>query len=679
MLIFDELKKSDPQLRLVAVVLAGGLGLLLAGLWWVQIVSAREYQNHLETQSYRTVRIPAARGKILDRHDRVLAENRPRYDLSLYLEDLRKQFAAESSAEYARATNARAQFIARREKELGRPLTRAELKFYALSAAQLEQLREQARCNVADSVVAQLGRLLGQPLTFDAAKFKRDYETRLALPYTVLPDLNDVQVARFEENYSGGPGPYLEVQSVRIYPLGTTAAHLLGYVRHDDSSVEGEDAYFSYRLPDYRGVVGIESGFDSLLRGRAGAEAVLVNSLGYRQTENVWSQPEPGHNVVLTIDLDIQQAAEHSLVAHQGADARAAAVVMDVRTGDVLALASSPTFEPNDFAQGTFPPGAAERLNDPLLRPQINRATFENYAPGSVFKTVIALAALENGLDPDAIVSNPENPADPGHGHYVLGRRSIRDTAPPGKYNFKRAIERSSNAYFITVGLQAGIDNIVRMAEKFHFGERTGLPTRQETPGIFPSLVRVHSDWHDGDTANVCIGQGEIAVTPIQVAVEISAIANGGKVLWPRLVECIEPQDPASGEAVTNFPAGLVRDYLGVHPRSLKILQDAMLGETEDAEGTGKAACVPGLHICGKTGTAQVQDNANRTTGYNYWFGSFAPYETPHYAVVVMVQIPGPMMPGGGGRICAPIAHDIYEAILKSEQPKSSPSVARAE
>ena len=213
--------------------------------------------------------------------------------------------------------------------------------------------------------MAQLGRQLGQPLTLDTAEFERGYETRLALPYPVLKNLNDAQIARFEENYSGGLGADLELQSVRTYPLGTTAAHLLGYVQRDDSSAEGEDAFFSYRLPDYRGVVGIESGFDALLRGHAGAEAVLVNNLGYRQTDNVWSLPEPGHNVVLTIDLDIQQAAERSLVQHQGTDARAAVVVMDVRTGDVLAMVSSPAFDPNDFAQGSFPPGEAARLNDP--------------------------------------------------------------------------------------------------------------------------------------------------------------------------------------------------------------------------------------------------------------------------------------------------------------------------
>jgi len=654
MLIFDELKENDSQLRLVAVVLAAGLFILLAGLWWVQIVSAREYQSHLETQSNRTVRIPAVRGKILDRRGRVLAENRPRYNLSLYLGDLRKPFEAACDQLLAQARAARKQLIAAQEKKLGRSLTKAERKSCALTAGQLQQLRAQARFGVAGSVVAQLGRRLGQPLTLDAAKFERGYQTRLAMPYPVLTNLNDTQIARFEENYSGGLGADLELQSVRNYPLGTTAAHLLGYVLRDNSSAEGEDAFFSYRLPDYRGVVGVESGFDPLLRGRAGAEAVLVNNLGYRETENVWSLPEPGHNVVLTIDLDIQQAAEHSLVAHQGADARAAIVVMDVRTGDVLAMVSSPAFDPSDLAQSSFSPGELARLNDPKLRPQINRATYENYAPGSIFKPIIGLAALENGLDPDALVDSP--------GYVYVGRRHIGDLAPPGQYNFRRAIIQSCNTYFITIGLRAGIENIIRMGEKFDFGERTDLPTRQETPGILPTLARVHSGWHDGDTANLCIGQGEIAVTPMQMAVAYAAIANGGKVLWPRLVERIELQDPASGEAVTNFPSGVVRGNIGVSGRSLNILREAMLAETEDPEGTGHAAVVPGLRICGKTGTGQVMNEHNQEIDRTTWFASFAPYEHPRYAVVVMVE-------SGtyGGPTCAPIAHDIYEAILKSE------------
>jgi penicillin-binding protein 2 len=668
MLIFDELKKNDPQLRLLAVTLAGGLFVLLAGLWWVQVVSARKYESHLETQSYRTVRIPAVRGKILDRNGRVLAENRPRYSLSLYLDDLRlrRQFDTNYSAAIAQVRADQKQRIAAQEKKLGRSLTKTERKQFALVTDQLKQLREQSRFRVADSVVEQVGQRLGQPLELDPATFKRHYDTRLALPYPVLPNLNDVQIARFEEQYPGSLGVDLDLQPVRTYPFGMTAAHLLGYVVRDDSSAEGEDAFFSYRLPDYRGAVGVEAGFDAQLRGRAGAEAVLVNNLGYRQTKNVWSQPEPGHNVVLTMDLDIQQAAERSLAAHQGADALAAVVVMDVRTGDVLAMVSSPAINP-DYASNE-----PARLNDLKLRPQINRATYENYAPGSIFKVVVALAALESGLNPNATIYNPPSPENPNHGYTMVGRRAIQDTAPPGAYDFRRAIIRSCNTYFITNGLRAGIENIVRMGEKFHLGERTGLPTRQETKGIFPTLDRVHSGWHDGDTANLCIGQGDIAVTPMQIAVLISAIANGGKVLEPRLVGRIEPQDPASGEAPTIFPSGLVRDELGVHPRSLRILHDAMLGETEDPEGTGRAAVVPGLRVCGKTGTAQVKNEQGQSTGWHYWFASFAPYENPRYAVVVMVQSENR---GSGTIVCVPIAHDIYEAILKIEK-SNGPALA---
>jgi len=670
MLIFDELKKNDPQLRLLAVVLAGGLFVLLAGLWWVQVVSARKYESHLETQSYRTVRIPAVRGKILDREGRVLAENRPRYSLSLYLDDLRRQFDAAYSAAITQARAGQKQRITAQEKKLGRSLTKAERKQFLLSTDQLKQLREESRFRVADSVVEQVGQRLGQPLALDPATFKRHYDTRLALPYPLLPNLNETQIARFEEQYPGGLGVDLDLQPVRSYPFGTTAAHLLGYVLRDDSSSEGEDAFFSYRLPDYRGAVGVEAGFDAQLRGRAGAEAVLVNNLGYRQTENVWSQPEPGDNVVLTLDLDIQQAAENSLVAHQGANTRAAVVVMDVRTGDVLALVSSPAINPD------YPANDPARLSDPKLRPQINRATYENYMPGSIFKPIVALAALENGLDPDEIYQVQPDPTESWHGCVYVGARKIKDTVPPGSYNLKRAIEQSSNAYFIFNGLRTGIEKIVRLGEKFHLGQREGLPTLQDAKGNFPTLERIKNpDWRDGDSANICFGQGEVAVTPMQIAVVYSAIANGGKVLCPRFVERIEPQDPTSPEAPTIFPSGMVRDTLGLHPRSFKILHDAMLAETEDPEGTGRAAPVPGLRVCGKTGTGQVKDEHGQLTGWHYWFASFAPYENPRYVVVVMVQSENR---GSGGIVCAPIAHDIYEAILSKEKPDPpAPAPAR--
>jgi penicillin-binding protein 2 len=669
MLVIDELKKNDPQLRLMAMVLAASFFILLTGLWWVQVVSVHEYQSHLETQSYRTIRIPAMRGKILDCKGRVLAENQASYNLNLYLDDLRTQFTATSDQLMKQAKTAQKQAIAAQEKKLGRSLTKAELKQFAIKSATLEQIRMQARTQVAANVVSQLSQNMGLAVPFDPVKFARHYKSQLAMPYTIQTDLDGEEIARFEESYSSKLGADLELQSSRYYPNGSLGAHLLGYLRKDNDAT-GE---YNYRLPDFRGVAGVEADFNSLLRGTAGEESVLVNNLGYRQSQDIDSDPEPGHNVVLTVDLDIQRAVEASIKRYQP-NANVAAVVMDVHNGDVLALASSPTFDPNDFVNGIssekwakIQAGDAEK----------NRVTYENYAPGSIFKTVVALAALENGLNPEEIYHVEADPQNPGRGYYNKDNIRKKDTAPPGDYNFKKAFIHSSNAYFINYGLKAGVQNIIHIGEEFHLGESTQLFPRQETKGSFPTLARVDkSDWRAGDTANMCIGQGEIAVTPMQMTVMVSAIANGGAVLSPRLVDRIEPQDPSSGEVATNYPAGLVRDHLTVHPQNLEILREAMLADVQSSEGSGRTAAVEGLQICGKTGTAQVQDSANRLIGHNYWFASFAPYEKPKYAVVVMVQSPEEV--GSGGNICGPIAHDIYLEIQKKLNASPSKILAAA-
>ncbi len=654
MLVFDQLKKNDPQLRALAVAVLSGLFVLLAGLWWVQVVSARDYQANLETQSFRTVRIPAVRGRILDRNGITLAENRPTYNVGLYLEELRRPIAAAYSNDLALARSELKRQMEAQEQKLRRPLTRDERKHFILGLKERNRIRQEARYEVASNVVMEVSQRLRQPLGLNPTHFERHYQTRLALPYPVFANLNPEQIALFEEQSSSQTGVGLELQSTRWYPYGTTAAHVLGHLRRDDDSKEGEDAFFSYRLPDYCGVVGVEYGYDKALRGTAGAKSVLVNNLGYRQTENIWSPAEPGRNVVVTIDLSVQQAVERALQVF-GPATRGAAVVMDVRTGDILAMASSPTFNPNSFVP-SLSRADAQRIAD--LHAEKNRATFENYQPGSIFKTVVGLACLEAGLDPEATIYNP--------GYIDVGRRVIDDLAPPGTYNFHRALKASSNTYFIYHGLRvAGIANIVRLSQRLHLGERTGLPTRQETRGIFPSLNRVSARWYDGDTANICIGQGPLAVTPIQMAVLASAIANGGKVLWPRLVDRIEAADPTAGTPPNIFPSNRVRNELGVNPGSLKVLREAMLADVEDADGTGFAAAVPGIRICGKTGTAQVMNERNQIIGHTAWFLSFAPYEEPRCAVVVMVEV---QARGSGGATCAPVAAKIYTAIRDRER-----------
>ena len=315
----------------------------------------------------------------------------------------------------------------------------------------------------------------------------------------------------------------------------------------------------------------------------------------------------------------------------------------------------------------------AELMSDTNLLPQMNRATQTFDAPGSIFKPIVGLAALEDGLNPNEIYQVQADPVT-GRGCIYVGERKIKDTVEPGAYDFNRAIAESSNSYFIWMGLhRTTIDHVIKLGEKLHFGEGANLHTDQDSKGSFPTLKEVHkSDWHDGNSANIFFGQGALAVTPLQMAVAYSAIANGGDVLWPRLVDRIESQSPGEDQKPMLEPSAIVRDYLGVHQRSLTILREAMLGETKN--GTGRPAQVPGVNICGKTGTAQVQNQNGDLIGHNFWFASYAPYENPKYAVVVMVQKgPGP---GSGGLVCAPIAHDIYVEMVKKGYLVASPQAA---
>jgi penicillin-binding protein 2 len=670
MLIFDQLKKDDPQLRFMAVMVLGGMGILFAGLWWVQVVSAGYYQDKLETQSLRSVRIPAIRGKIVDRDGRSLAENRPSYNINLYLEDLSAKFQAAYATARARVVKELALQVTAQEKRLKRELTKQEKKQFALTLKIRNELQQQTHYEVSSNIVADVGARLGQSIPLEEKDFQRHYDKQRAIPLPVLANLNSTQVARFEEQSIHTPGMDLDIQSLRFYPNNTVAAHLLGYLGRNNDSSEGEPAEYNYRMDDYIGLTGIEKLLDKELRGMAGAKSVLVNNLGYRQRETVWSPAEPGENVVLTVDLDIQKAAETALQAAQ-ANARGAVVVMDARNGDVLAMASNPTYDPNFFAERHDPATSAkmwEYLNDKNLRPQWNRAMQENYAPGSIFKIVVGLAALEQGLNPEETFHSL--------GYFPIpGRKPMGDTAGAGDFNFSRALAKSSNPYFATQALKPGVlPKIVVLGRQLHLGERTGLVPRQETAGHFPTPEDVAaSSWRYGDTANFSIGQGPIVVTPLQMAVMTAAVANGGKVFWPRLVTRIEPYGAV--QASQSFPEGRLRDTLRVSARSLRIVRDAMTADVETAEGTGHAAAIPGWRIAGKTGTAEVEKNGHIDKGFkNTWFVSFAPVENPRYVVVATVE-----GGGSGGKTCAPIAHDVYLAIQKREQQREKKTAPELE
>jgi penicillin-binding protein 2 len=637
MLIVDQLRHRHRMLRLVGAAAALGFLVLVAGLWRVQVLRGQRYSANEQAQSVRLVRVPAVRGRILDRHGLPLAENRPSYDLNLYLDELRPAFV------WHYTNLVLPQFRARAGR---RP-----------NLAERAALQRHARWLAYSNVVQRAAAVLGAPLPADADRFARHYVQNLALPLPVARNLSPAQVARFQERGLQVPGLDLEIEAVRHYPQGRLAAHVLGHLqRADEAENDPEDLPFRYRLRDWRGVAGLEGAFDADLRGRAGVKALRVDSMGYRHEETVLQPIESGAGLVLALDAAVQAAAERAL-ARAAPDARGAAVVLDVQDGDVLALASLPAFDPNQFL-APIPPDEWARLNDPRLSPQLNRAVVGAYPPGSIFKIVTALACLEAGVIEPAATHAYD-------GFYKLGRQIIDDTAPPGDYDFRRAFKRSSNAYFIDHGLRAGPDAIFDLGRRFRLGRRTGIAMGSEHAGFFPdaeflqALRGRRTPWNDGATANLAIGQGYLTMTPLQAAVMTAAIANGGRLVKPRLVLAVEPAEAGAGEGAAFAP--VIAGDIGVAPAHLRLLRDAMLADVEEPEGTGRQAFIPGFRVCGKTGTAEIK-RGRQLEDKITWFVSFAPYEQPRYAVVVVVE-----SGASGGGTSAPVARQIFEALRRRE------------
>jgi penicillin-binding protein 2 len=682
MLIFDQLHKADKQLRVLSWLVAAGVATLLGGLWWVQIVRARQYAEDLRVQSFRTVRVPAPRGKIFDRNGVVLAENRPTYNISLYLEDRSWRDAVQKRYKQLETDARKGATSPRKPKAVERLLSIFGYKPKLtqprrLTTNERAQIGRASRYLVTSNIVWQLGEALGQPFVMtNEAKFHQHYDRRRALPLPIVPNLNAEQIARFQEQGTRLPGVDMEVQPLRVYPHGTLAAHTVGYLTRTEDSADDELSFFNYRLPDYKGLFGVEASLDEELRGRAGAKSVLVNNLGYRQSESILSPIEPGKHVTLTLDTEIQKIAEHWLNnAVAARPTRGAAVVLDVRTGEIVALASAPVFDPNDWIP-FLPQATWNSYTNEDIAPLQNRATYGNFFPGSTFKIIVGLAGLEAGtLKTNDIVHVDPNPNDPAHGFYFAGNRGFRDTAPPGAYNFRRAFIKSSNGYFIEQGLRVTADRIVEMGQRFHFGEKTGVPL-QESRGLLPTRAWMRESgnrWSPPAVGNISIGQGWLDVTPLQIAMAMAAVANGGKVLTPQLVLDVSAVHEVGMKPTQLHP--IVRDHLNVSRASIQILHEVMLADVEDPDGTayqafhGKGVTpLKMFRVGGKTGTAQVF-KGERYDHHTTWFSSWGMLDNePRYAVVVMVDYGA-----SGGGSCAPVVREIYRALEYREQRLRSP------
>jgi penicillin-binding protein 2 len=596
-----EIAEGIRRTRRLTLVVACGLAILVVALFRVQIVNGAFYDQRLRSQSLRSVKLPASRGRIFDRHHVLLADNRPNYGIAFYFQELR------------------------RDASRGRPLTQIALEMSATLSASL-QLPE-----------------------LNANVIRNHLNQKPALPLVAWSQLPADKVAAFAEQHAARRGVDLDVSAIREYPLGASAAHLLGYVgkRHDDEP--DERAYFIQ--PEMVGKAGIELAFDEWLRGRPGGRIVPLDALGFSEGAVSEIAPENGRDLVLTLDARIQRVAESALADAPGAadrPARGAALVVDVTNGDVLAMASSPGFDPNGFSRGMTRAQYDALLTDPG-KPFLNRAAQSAQPPGSVFKPFVMLAMLEAGV----VTAHSRTEC---RGGLRIGPQYMRCHAANGHGSIDSfdAMKHSCDVFFYEYGIKTGIHFIKAMAEQFGFGSPTGAPL-SERRGFLPDpdwLWRQQATkWTDGRTANVAIGQGEVLTTPLQMAMATAAIANGGTLLQPRFVL---PQSAAERAA------GTVRAKIQARRENLEFVK-RMMFEVVEAGGTGGRSRVAGVRVAGKTGTAEVgPPNARR---HITWFIAFAPYENPKYAVVVMVE-----NGDHGGTTAAPVSGKILSAIFGRQQ-----------
>jgi len=460
------------------------------------------------------------------------------------------------------------------------------------------------------------------------------------LPVRVRRGLTLEDMAKIEEWKLELPGVIVEVEPQRTYPNSRFAAHLLGYVREaNDEQLKGG----RYRRGDMVGQSGLERLLDEFLRGRDGGERIEVDALGRPVRVVQHTDPHPGSQVITTIDRRVQEAAEQAMEGKAGA-----IVVMDPRSGDIRALVSTPAFEIDRFT-ATIDRAAWLRVVQDPDHPLLNRAIQSQYAPGSIFKIVVTAAGLQEAtIAPmDRVYCN---------GEFHLGAWTFKDwkEGGHGSVDLQKALAQSCNIFYYQAGLKIGGAAITKYARAFGFGTATGVELGGEKLGLIPQPKGRRKSWQGGDIVNMSIGQGQVLVTPLQVARFMAAVANGG-VLWkPRLVERIERPD----RGVLYSDPGQVAGHVELSPAVWAFLRQALWAVVND--GTGIAAKIPGIDIAGKTGTAQMIAHSKAEKGQDHaWFAAFAPVRDPEVVVVVLVE-----RGGKGGQVAAPIARRILNAIF---------------
>ena len=559
---------DNPRFLIDAFVIRVGLLALIAfllfsvlviRLWNMQVIHSAEYEYKDRKQSARRIRIPAMRGEILARDGTPIVRNRPSFNVLFHPGEMTT-----------------------------------------------ERSRDQAKfiMDKADQVATVLGR--ENPLTLENVRRHLNYQP--GLPLTAFKDLDDEERGRLDELFPPIRGLEVTAEPMREYPFGSLAAQLIGYVGNEDPSGADDRREYFYYLPSLEGRSGLEYQYNDKLSGKAGSQFVMVNSNGfvYEQLEEP-TPPENGYDLRLTLDVDGQLAAERALKGRRGA-----IVVMSANTGAVRVMASSPTFPPADFVP-SISRARFKELNEDPGKPFLNRAVQGSYMPGSTIKPLTALAGLENGI-PASKTYDCEGKTSYGY------RGGIRCTATygHGDLDMRHAIMKSCNVYFVELGVEVGIDALSRMFASAGIGSKTGIEIA-ERAGYLP---KDGPNWNENETAYVSIGQGKVEVTPLQAAVFYAAIANGGTMYKPYLIDHIYDHDRFSGTRLNVFDAiPLKAGKLAASQSSLDVIREGMYLVVHDSGGSGRRGNIASAELYAKTGTADVGYGASATK--NTWFNGF--------------------------------------------------------
>ena len=597
----NEEKIGPGKLHAAQYIIALILVVLLGGLWRLQVLGSSNYKVLAEANRIRRVPVLAPRGRLFDREGRILVDNYP--SVTCYI------------------------------------------------------LREQIRDSSSNSVeLALIARGLSMPVE-QIQGILRHYQ--LAPKYEPIPlkkDINPDEQAFIAAHRDELPELETQDEQRRLYPRDGFAAHLIGYVGEVSEQMLNDERYATYSAGDVVGRSGVEQTYDALLRGTDGYRNIIVNSHGKEVGQLGQQLAVPGQDLKLTIDLDIQMAAEKALQGKTGA-----IVAMDPHTGEILAMASRPTFDPNAFAVRLTKAYWSQIVNDPN-HPLLNKAIQAQLAPGSTFKIIMSVAGLEEGVAQDLRVMC--NGGATFYGHFYACDKHH------GAVDIHNAIPLSCDTYYYTLANRLGIDTIAKYADELGLSQKTGIDLPDEVTGTMPStawkLKTQHQPWYAGETISVGIGQGAVAATPIQLARALGGIASGGVLRRPHVVFSDEVPADLRQAVSESFP-GSGNRTIELSTANWQLITDAMAQTL--ISGTGAAAHLEGIDFAGKTGTAQVVNHSAGATSLgkgneraNAWFVGMAPRRNPDIVVAVLWEH------GGWGAGSAPLAASVVNTFVTKQR-----------